>query len=313
MMDYFPGGESKEVEPTQISPLANTYLPGRLSEATSSRATGINAPRVMQVRDRDWDVNSALDVYSASRSRWYVAYVLEVNPGEYESQMLTVRFWDESNEAKQKNSPRNDASLAHLGTHTQGQLPPGFKAQPSVSRPGTSAFLDTATGMKYSSPEVAWNVHFQRLREGPQMQAPAQPAAADAQELPMPRRSPAAIAAGLAVDVSPAPRLTRPSSKLCESVSTAVSSSPSSAAEDRWKQMKSQFEGQLVADLQAQKMKPVQTDAQAKRSVNQPQRACPTFSPSHLDMAPPPISPATGPSAGQMRKSAPAFAAAMGT
>lgn len=283
-----------------VSPLADTYLPERLSEATSSRVPG-NGAQQRVARDRDWTENSVLEVFSASRGSWYVAYVLQIHPGEYDAQMLTVRFWDEHMEAKQKSSARSDAMLAHVGTNTQGQLPPGFKSQASQSRPGSSAFLDTATGMKYSSPEIAWNVHFQRLREGPPMQAaPAQLV----EDAPVPRRSPAAIAAGLAEDVSPAPKWSRPpTSRLSESVSTAVSSSPSaapSACDQRWKQEKGAYIAMIEAQLEAAKVKPAQVDGQAKRSANQPQRGCPGFSPP------------AGPSSGQVRKSAPAFAAARG-
>merc|ERR1711924_590793 len=54
------------------------------------------------------------------------------------------------------------------------------------------------------------------------------------------------------------------------------------------------FVAKLAADMKAQKeaekVKPAMADAQAKRSAHQPQRACPTFAPSHLDLAPPPAS-----------------------
>merc|ERR1719174_753695 len=246
-MDFFPGGESAEVDPIEVSPLANTYLPSQISEATSSRPPGM--PPARPVRARDWTENSVLEVYSASKGRWYIGYVLQANAGEFDSQMLTVRFFDENNEAKQKSSPRNDPNLAPVGDNTIGQLPPGFQQTPSQSRPGAFSYLDISTGMKYSSVDLAWNVHFQRLRDGPPMQA-AQPQAGQPEEMPVPRQSPAAIAAGLVEDMSPPPKMqSRAASRLSESSNTAFPAAPS-AADARWKKAKDEFAANLVSQME---------------------------------------------------------------
>jgi len=281
IMDFFPGSEvPKEVAPIEVSPLASTsHSPVGLAEATVRKVSGVSAAAEFRdMRTRDWEVNSVLEVLSVSKNRWYVGYVLQVHAGVYDSQLLTVRFWDEHNDAKQKNITRNDASLSHFGVHSVGQLPPGFKEQASQSRPGSSAFVDMATGMKYSSSEIAWNVHFQRLRDGPQPKTPD----SDEDDTPVPRRSPAGIADGLADDVAPKPA--RASS------SKHAAPAPASPVEDRWRQAQSQCIEQWAKHEQAEEEKFAKVDAKAKRNQNQPKRSCPGFSkdsvPAHTE--PPP-------------------------
>jgi len=330
MMDFFPGGEQKEIDPILVSPLATTsHLPVQLTEQTMRKGVGTGA---QEAKHREWVVNSVLEVLSASKNRWYVAYVLQVHPGEYDSQMLTVRFWDEHNEAKQKNIARGDASLANCGKYTVGQLPPGFHSQASQSRPGSNAYLDTATGMKYSSPEIAWNVHFQRLRDGPPMLTAE---VVEEAEAPVPLRNPVAIAAGITEDVCPMPK-----------PKPRTASSAPETAQERYKREKAEWASGVVDQeekrKEAAKVQPSKIDAKAQRSTNQPTRSCAsayspsaavadapksmrhthaghlpprscaTFNPSHLDEMPEmhkPMSQSAGPSARQ-QKSAPAYAAA---
>jgi len=316
MMDFMPGGEREEVDPIFASPLACTsHLPVQWDlSGTVAGARGVSCSEASTARD-DWKLNSVLEVLSVSKGHWYVAFVLQVHPGESESQMLTVRFWDESNEAKQKNVARDEASLARLGTHTGGRLPPGFQTQASQSRPGGSSFFDTATGVKYSSAEIAWNVHFLRLRDGPPLQPPPEEGG---EEAPVPRRSPAAIAAGLAVDVSPM------SKKLHAAKPEAAARAPASESEDvgeqRWDDAKAEFMAKLSRESEAPRSSPqlqpsaADLDAKVQRGRGQAPRGCPTFqrrgtfAPCHLDdLAPPPSMPNLAPP-GRVQKSAPAFA-----
>lgn len=312
--------ERSEVTPVDASPLACTsHTPVRLTEATMRQATGGKAaPCSEDVSAREWTVNSVVEMLSVSKGRWYVGYVMQVHPGEFERQLLTVRFWDEQSEAKQKNISRDDPGLAALGTHTAGQLPPGFQEQASLSRPGASAFADTATGMKYTSAEIAWNVHFQRLRDGPPLAAPD----ADDEGSAVPRRSPAAIAAGITEDLSPPPKASR---------ATPPATKAADGPDDRWNKAKAQWEADVAADLDKPKSSARAPSSpaskpQAQRQASQKTpRVCPTFSPSDLDDVRPPsaqnlLAPSAsaqnllaGPPSQQpwvVQKSAPAFAAA---
>merc|ERR1711924_213785 len=65
---------------------------------------------------------------------------------------------------KQKSTYRTDQQLAPLSTN-QAELPPGFQMKQSQSRPGEYVYLDATTGVRYGSPELAWRMHFERLRK----------------------------------------------------------------------------------------------------------------------------------------------------
>jgi len=116
----------------------------------------------------DWDVGSVLEVYSATAGLWYPAQVTQVQPqpGNEENEVLTVQFYVED-EAKQKSLYRSDAQLAPLGAHTAGQLPPGFTTKASQSRAGQLVCMDESTGVKYGCPDLAWQLHFERLTQRP--------------------------------------------------------------------------------------------------------------------------------------------------
>lgn len=268
--------------PVDASPLACTLLGPARVEPTMKHVSGV---RQEKVRGRDWKVSSVLEVFSVTKNRWYVAYVESVEPGQQDSQMLWLRFWDENNDAKKKLVPRDDQSLAVFGTHTLGELPPGFQVQASQSRPGASAYVDSATCMKYTSAEIAWNVHFQRLRDGPA----AVPEHLEETAAPVPRRSPYAIAAGLAEEVLPGkqPHSSLPAKS--PPAPTSVALAPANSGGDRWKQMKNKFvemeaEGQAAAKGKAVKRLVAEAEAEIE-CKEKPQRFCPQLSPVEAEKA----------------------------
>jgi len=103
------------------------------------------------VSDREsWQEECVVEVFSATANRWYPATVVLAQTGPDGQDILTVRFYMDD-EAKQKSMLRSDAHLASLGTYTAGELPPGFKMQPSQSRQGQMVYLDATTGVKYAT------------------------------------------------------------------------------------------------------------------------------------------------------------------
>jgi hypothetical protein len=243
-----------------------------------------NGHRLQKVHGRNWIVNSILEVFSVTKNRWYVAYVESLEPGGNNNpEMLWLRFWDENNDAKKKLVPREDQSLAIFGTHTLGDLPPGFQVQASQSRPGATTYADSATCMKYSSAEIAWNVHFQRLRDGPG----AVPEHLEETSAPPARRSPFAISVGIAEEVLPGGKSTS-SRKPTSAPSTCVLA-PAASGEDRWKQMKNKFveleaEGQAEANAKAVGWLVAEAEAEIE-CKEKPQRFCPQLSPVEAEHA----------------------------
>lgn len=131
---------------------------GAVPQASSLR------PSPQSSHPRDWDVGSIVECFSATSSRWFPARVMQVQPGDNNQEVLTVQFYMED-EAKQKSMYRDDSQMQALGTHTTGELPPGFYTKPSQSRPGQLVYMDGTTCVKYGSAELAWRVHFERLME----------------------------------------------------------------------------------------------------------------------------------------------------
>ncbi|CAE8611551.1 unnamed protein product [Polarella glacialis] len=114
----------------------------------------------------DWADGTVIEVFSATTNRWYPALITKVQPQTDGREVLTVLFYVRD-EAKQKSMYREDKHLTELGTHTFGELPPGFETRPSQSRPGQLVYLDATTGTKYASPQLAWRLHFERLQQQP--------------------------------------------------------------------------------------------------------------------------------------------------
>lgn len=112
-----------------------------------------------------WVIGSALEYCSASQARWYPALVVDASP---DGETLGVRFMREDG-MQQKAVRCDDWRLAPIGTH-KSPTPPGFRAVASQSRPGQQAFLDSVTGCKYGSSELAWRMFLER-----QLQADAMP------------------------------------------------------------------------------------------------------------------------------------------
>jgi len=105
-----------------------------------------------------WQVGSVVEVFSASLGRWCVAMVTQVS----QNQFLSVSFADAKGELLSKMLARSDLQLACFGSNI-AELPPGFKAVPSQSRPGECSYLDVAKGIKYQTLELAWRAHIERL------------------------------------------------------------------------------------------------------------------------------------------------------
>lgn len=133
-------------------------------------APGAPAPRGLRPGERPcdkWLPGSVVEVYSASAGRWYPAEVGQVEgQGGGQEDIVTVVFYL-GDEMKQKSVYRTDKALAVLGTHTFSELPPGFETRASQSKPGQLVYLDLTTCTKYASLELAWQVHFQRLKQLP--------------------------------------------------------------------------------------------------------------------------------------------------
>ncbi|CAK9084919.1 unnamed protein product [Durusdinium trenchii] len=114
-----------------------------------------------------WTEGSIVEVYSASAGRWYAAEVGQLeSQGNGKEDIITVIFYL-GDEVKQKSVYRNDKALAPLGSHTFSDLPPAFETRPSQSKPGQLVYFDLTTCTKYASLELAWQVHFQRLKQQP--------------------------------------------------------------------------------------------------------------------------------------------------
>lgn len=123
-----------------------------------------SSSQVSESTDRSsWKIGSIVEVYSDSAGSWHVSRVIGVN-GENGADVLTVQFIAEDG-SKQKSIYRNDQKIVSLGSRNGGhcELPPGFQQKASQSRPGQSVYLDATTGIKYSSADLAWTVHFERL------------------------------------------------------------------------------------------------------------------------------------------------------
>lgn len=109
---------------------------------------------------------SLAEAFSSTTGRWYPAKITDVQRGADGQDVLTVQFYIDD-VAKQKSMYRADSQLAPFGSHTGGQLPPGFEMKPSQSRPGQMVYLDMTTGTKYAVAELAWRVHFERMQNRP--------------------------------------------------------------------------------------------------------------------------------------------------
>jgi hypothetical protein len=140
-----------------------------LAAAPAAAAPPAAAPSPAAMQNRDsWRQGSILEIYSGSTGRWYPSLLLRVQRGEGTPDVLTMQFWLNAGDAKQKSLYRNDyQQLMPLGSNLEGELPAGFCLKPSQSRPGHSVFQDMTTGMKYQTAELAWQTHFQRLLEQP--------------------------------------------------------------------------------------------------------------------------------------------------
>eukprot|EP00927_Polykrikos_kofoidii_P040020 TRINITY_DN34291_c0_g1_i1.p1 TRINITY_DN34291_c0_g1~~TRINITY_DN34291_c0_g1_i1.p1 ORF type:complete len:900 (-),score=150.41 TRINITY_DN34291_c0_g1_i1:114-2813(-) len=104
------------------------------------------------------DVPDVLEAFSNSAATWFVAICVGENDG-----VLTVRFLDGG--GRREKAARHDdvRQLAPFGTHIAlGLLPPGFRAVPSSTRPGTLSYLDTEAQKKYASPQLAWQAYLER-------------------------------------------------------------------------------------------------------------------------------------------------------
>jgi len=113
-----------------------------------------------------WTEGTVVEAFSASADCWYPAQISKIEMQSSVEDVLTVVFYV-NDEMKQKSVHRSDVALAPLSTHTFGDLPPGFETRPSQSKPGQLVYLDATTGTKYASLQLAWKLHFERLKQQP--------------------------------------------------------------------------------------------------------------------------------------------------
>jgi hypothetical protein len=161
---FQPQGQHLQMQPHSTN-TASGNTPGKppLTQLPTSASEG-------QQR-ASWAVGSVLEVFSATAQKWHVASIVQAARSDGPD-VLTVQFL-RNGEPQMKQIYRTDAYLAVLGAHTEGEIPPGFQLQPSQSRPGQFVYLDTATSKKYSSAELAWKLHFERLlKSSPHGNAP---------------------------------------------------------------------------------------------------------------------------------------------
>jgi hypothetical protein len=109
---------------------------------------------------KNWAVGSIVEVFSATVQTWHVAMIVQAARSDGPD-VMTVQFY-RNGEPQLKQLYRTDAYLAALGAHT-AETPPGFEVLPSQSRPGQSVYYDTVSQKKYSTIELAWQLHFERL------------------------------------------------------------------------------------------------------------------------------------------------------
>merc|ERR1711924_408184 len=69
----------------------------------------------------------------------------------------------------QKQMPRGDVQLAPFGRNTR-QMPPGFEKVASQSRPGEFSYMDSSSGTKYQTKELAWQNYYQAVLKSEQAQ-----------------------------------------------------------------------------------------------------------------------------------------------
>jgi len=173
-------GARGELDLTTVAP--NAYIPqaqaraGTLplqsSPSAGSTAAGRAAAKAQIVEQRQaWVVGSVLEVFSATNQCWYVASVGQAAQTNGQD-MLTVQFCRDG-EPQMKHVFRTDALLDVLGSHTAGEIPAGFQTLPSQSRPGQLVYLDTVTNKKYSTVDLAWKLHFDRLSKSSPSGMPA--------------------------------------------------------------------------------------------------------------------------------------------
>lgn len=173
-------------------------------------ATPTPAPPANDEAERSmWRQGSILEIYSGSNVRWYPALLLRVQPGQGTPDVLTMQFWINDADAKQKSLYRSDQQLAPLATHLRGELPPGFSLKPSQSRPGQHVFMDMTTGTKYQTVELAWQTHFQRLLERPAAAGQETVCNLPSSQLLAPQHEPAGITTEHGTGMNRGPEATR--------------------------------------------------------------------------------------------------------
>lgn len=170
--DARPGTGAVRDELDQTSVATNAYisqseartvnLPQHSHASTASATASRAAAQVHPVEQRQaWGIGSIVEVFSVTTQRWYVASIVQAAKSNGPD-LLTVQFCRDGG-PQMKQIFRTDAYLDVLGSHTAGEIPPGFQTLPSQSRPGQLVYLDTASNKKYSTVDLAWRLHFDRL------------------------------------------------------------------------------------------------------------------------------------------------------
>lgn len=153
--DEKPGKKVEGSHSCREQPLRWSGQPQEVSMREAARAPCEMANGLRQ--RESWEVGSVVEVYSASVERWFVAMVIQV----LNNSAVAVRFIGADGGLHVKTLARSDMQLAPYSSNT-AELPPGFQAVPSKSRPGQLAYLDLITSVKYPNVEMAWHTAIER-------------------------------------------------------------------------------------------------------------------------------------------------------
>lgn len=110
------------------------------------------------------DVPAVVEVFSKSSGQgtWFVGLVVK-----QEQELLTIRFFDECGERKEKLLALDAEEVDYFGSHLGWPTPPSVVKVPSTTRKGQVSYLDPAMQQKFATPELAWQAYLeQHLKHG---------------------------------------------------------------------------------------------------------------------------------------------------
>ncbi|CAD7941178.1 unnamed protein product [Amoebophrya sp. A120] len=169
-------------QPTAFAPPRGGTTASSAGRSSSWRAASTGeqpepnvAPAVMA---DGYDRHTALLIYSSSLQAWFPGFVYDRTPD-----VLCIRFvLPATGELKEKKlSPHSSCirkaidpplssagSLEQYATRVESLVPPGFTMVESRSTRGKPSYLQTATGVRFASLNLAWEHHFRETLLGEQ-------------------------------------------------------------------------------------------------------------------------------------------------